>query len=223
MIIVAPPNQANFEIADTNPIFSWEGHSSKATFTSTPYGVTIEFKLDIVGPDWLFVTLAEGEEGLKLTVLRTDSSGHAVTPIDSRCYRDYAEFLDDADYSPMVSALLRRYGQNPLLPEVECLGTIFFDMDPPSNPDIDHQCEVLIGKLNDRNWHVRRDAIKQLSKSPLAQHALVLSRRLELTAQQHACLETIESQYRLDLDPSLLAPLVAVVSRPDNIASASEP
>jgi hypothetical protein len=222
LIIVAAQAQQSFELTDSEPIFSWEGRSSKATFATDAEGVTIEFKLDIIGPDWLYVTLADSEDGLVLTICRTDSSGTDSHSIDSRWYSDYSGVLADRDYSAMISALFRRYRQNPLLPEIECLRTTVFNLDPPIDANLDNQCVKLIGLLGDSNWRVRNAATQQLTKPGYVEHALVVSRKMSLTREQRSRIDAIAARYQLDIQEALVAPLASVVLPQTDLALASE-
>ena len=222
IIVSATQDQQSFELTDSDPIFSWEGRSSKATFATDAEGVTIEFKIDIIGPDWLYVTLSDSDDGLVLTICRTDSSGTETHSIDSRWYSDYSGVLDDHDYSAMISALFRRYRQNPMLPEVGCLRTTVFDLDPPVDTTIDRQCVELIGLLNDSNWKVRNAAAQKLATPGIVEHALVVSRGMSLSREQRSRIDAIAARYQLDIQESLVAPLASLVLPQNDVALASD-
>jgi hypothetical protein len=222
LVLVAPPEQSSFELTDAEPLFSWEGHSSRATFSSTAEGVTVEFKLDIIGPDWLFVTLAEDHRGLKLTVCRTDSSGTENRSLDARTYSDYSGILEDSTYSPMISALLRRSGQNPLVPDVACLRVTLFGVEPPSDMELERQCEELIELLDDTRWQTRNSAMRQLAQPDLMPHAFVVARRMNLTPEQHARMDDIAARYSIDVEESLVKPLASLALSQGEVALLSQ-
>jgi hypothetical protein len=222
MILVGPPQESTFELTEYNSPFLWEGRSSKATFSSSTAGVTIEFKLDIIGPDWLVVTLAESDEGLLLAVCRTDGGGLETQSIGSHLYSNYTELLEDPEYGSFIATLFRRYGQNPLLPDVDCLRTTLFGLRPAPNEKIEKRCVTLIGRLNDDSFEVRNTAMRELSRPGIVQHALVVAQRMNLTPEQRARIDDIAARYRLSFDEPLVAPLVAVVFPDNDVAMISE-
>lgn len=222
MILVGPPQQTTFEMTCSEPVFSWEGHSSSATFVAVPDGINIEFKLDIIGPDWMFVTLTENGEGLTLCVRHSNGDGTEVQTVDCRSYPNYAGLLEDADRSAFVSALFRRCGQNPLLPDLDCLRTTLFDLAPPADPAMDRQCETLIGRLDDPSWRLRNDASRELSRPGMVQHALAVAHRMNLSPEQRARVDGIAALYRINLQDALVGPLVSLEFPEGDVALASD-
>jgi hypothetical protein len=222
MVLVGPAQQTTFEMACSQPIFKWEGRSSTARFTSSAEGVSVEFKLDIIGPDWLYISLSEGEEGLALSVRRTNNDSTAGEPVDHRSYANYGALQADAEYGPFVSALLRRCGQNPLLPDLDCLRTTLFGVDPPSEPRIEARCEDLIRKLDAPSWKTRTEAARQLSEPGMVQHALAVARHMDLSPEQRARISRIAERYSVDLTTPLVAPLVALEFPDGDLALVSE-
>jgi hypothetical protein len=221
MLLVGPPQQTSFEVACPQAVFDWEGRSSTARFAIGDEGLNIEFKLDIVGPDWLYVNLNEGEEGLLLTLRRTNSDGTISNQIDARSYPDYGGLLKDPNYSAFISTLMRRCGQNPLLPDIDVLRTTLFGVTPSPDESIDQTCEKLIAQLDDPRWRVRDAAARQLSEASMAPHALCVARGMELTAEQRSRIDAIANLYLVDIPADLVGPLVAIEFPNGDVAVAS--
>lgn len=222
IILVGPPQQSTFEMACSDPIFDWEGHSSTARFSSSAEGVIAEFKLDIIGPDWLFVSMVEGESGLTLTLRRTNGDGTENQFVDNHSYADYSALESDARYGTFMASLLRRCGQNPRLPDVDCVRTIVFGVAPAVDPLADHECAQCVARLNDSNWQVRNEATRRLSEPGLVQHLPAVVAEMSLSPEQRARVDAILRQYQLDLQESLLGPLVMVEFPQGDVALASD-
>lgn len=221
-VILLAGDQPSIEMTGSPPTFCWEGPGSRATFTNTTEGVSIEFKLDIIGPDWLYVTLDQTHDGVQLSTRRTNSDGSDDASLDTRKYPSYAALLNDPDYSEAVCKLLCRYGQNPAMPDVSCLRTPVFGLEPPANARLEKECAELIARLDDDSWHVRDAATRRLEEPAVVQHALAVARLMKLTPEQRARIDGIASEFHLDIQGELLDQLASLALSQDDIAMLSE-
>jgi hypothetical protein len=217
MVLVGSGHQTSYEVVNYEPLFSWEGQHSKATFASDVDDLRIEFKLDIIGPDWLFVTLTESDEGLLLCVRRTTTGGVDID-VDANWYSNYTALMEDPQYSSAIAALMRRCGQNPSLPELQSLRTTCFGLAPRPDPIIESHCAELIQELNDDHWAVRDAALEQLARSSMVSYTLSVAHNMRLTPEQRLAIDALSERYRLEFDESLLNSLAAKVLSPPEVA-----
>ncbi|MCC2631258.1 MAG: hypothetical protein K0S38_1067 [Candidatus Paceibacter sp.] len=224
LVLLHKNKQHRLEFCGRPPIFNWEGHSSKATFSNKSGNVEIEFKLDIIGPDWLYIVLKETKDGLLAHVRRANTmETNRSVLLDTTLYPNYEAFVSnpkvrDMTLDVMLQELMKYYGQNPYLPDICQLRHFVFGVDIPTNPLKDALCQILIMHMDNEDWAIREAVSLTLEKFKLIERALFLAENMSLTPEQRARIERLRTRLEFVVPYTLFYPLAQMTLNQEELA-----
>ena len=209
IIAIVADSTKPYEFDHFEPYWKWENGGTKGVVITEKEGLSIQWAIDVVGPDWINVFLIERKDHISVEMYRCQKKFQREGFVEYHEYKNYNDLLKHSDNCALcVRVMIERGGNNPSLLDIEAIRCFSFGSKPSVDAKADQKCLDLIKALDNDKWSVRDDAYMQLLETRLAVRVPGLTRKMELSLEQRLSIERICSHFRLPPVPISLAPLL---------------